>query len=159
MKIDLTYKNELVGEIYPHVGSFKTNELKGLVIPTNYFFELRSSIVEYNEIFGTKQSKINPDDKANTLISKNNRDIRDFYSHFEIRVDKKIVSNEQSEIRIIDNMEKTGLGNPVLSIDAWRLETRSISQELLIYKIEYRYPSNPRHIIEISKNGKLIREY
>jgi len=159
MKINLVYGDKIIGEIFPMSGSFKTREIKGLLIPTKAYFELRSSINKYYEIFHPIRAENLIDKTLDKMLQKKYQKIKLIYMDIGLTIDNIKLSNSETEIRIIDNLTNTGLGNPILHIEAWKLKTEHIDEELRIFHLEFKYPSSPNHVIEIKSKKQLILEY
>ena len=159
MKISLVHNGRIIGEILPIAGTLKTNELNGFIIPTEYYFDLRSKINKYHDIFYPLVNKTVIDNILNKILQMKYSKLKEFYDQIYITINGYKVVNRNSEIRIIDNFEKTGLNNPILHIKAWHLKTEVINDDLIIYIIEFKYPSNPSNIIEVRQNGNFMRDY
>ena len=118
MTLNLTYKGEKIAEIVPETISTITKELKGLLIPTNSYLQLRSSINKFSEIFNQAKSKNVIDKTLDKLLETKYNDLRIMFSELSIELDKSRIANERTEIRIIDNLTSTGLGNPIIYIES-----------------------------------------
>lgn len=93
------------------------------------------------------------------LLEKKYINLNRWFGEFQITVDEKLITDTLSEIRIVDNLTKTGLGNKEITIHAWNLKTDIISHDFKIYSIKYVYPSEPKNIIEIKHYGEIILNY
>ena len=159
MKIELKHRNKSIGEIFTTSASRNTKELKGLIIPNNEYLKIRSLVNKHNEIYNQRKSKNIIDAFLDKQLQKKYSELNNWFRDLQITVDEEPITNINSEIRIIDNLRKTGLGNIELSIEAWNLNTDSVSQEFKIYSIEYVYPSAPNHVIEIKYKNEVILNY
>lgn len=155
----LVHKNKILGEIYPQIASLKTREFRGILIPSDIFYEYRSILNKYDEIFNVKQTSNLIDISLNVLLKIKYKKIKTFYSDIGIMYDKIKISDAETEIRIIDNLIKTGLGNPIIFIESWKLKTDELPIKFEQYNIEFVHPSSPNHIIEVKKNGETLFEY
>lgn len=159
MTLNLTYKGEIIAEIVPETISTITKELKGLLIPTNSYLQLRSSINKFSEIFNQAKSKNVIDKTLDKLLETKYNDLRIMFSELSIELDKSRIANERTEIRIIDNLTSTGLGNPIIYIESWNLNIEATDKDIEIYEITYKYPSSSINIMEIKSKSDEIREY
>jgi len=159
VKLTLTYRQTILGEILPEKASLKTKEVKGLLIPTVAYQKIRSSINKYNEIFQESSSKNLIDKTLDKLLQTKYKDLKTMFSELTIELGESKITNEKSEIRIIDNLSNTGLGNPIIYVESRNLDINAIEKEFELYDFTYKYPSNPNQIIEIKKSGKKNREY
>ena len=159
MKIELKHRDTTIGEIFSTLASRTTKELKGLLIPNKDYLNFRSHINKYNEIY------INPKPKGiinkflDKQLEKKYAELNNWFREFQITMDEKPITDTKSEMRIIDNLTKTGLGNIELSIEAWNLNTDSVSQEFKTYSIEYVYPTESKLVIEIKYNNETLFKY
>ena len=159
MKIELKHRTNTIGEIFTTTASKTTKELKGLLIPTKDYQNIRSKINKYNEIFHNPKSKGIIDKFLDQQLKKKYKDLNNWFKEFQITVDDDSITDANTEIDIIDNLTTTGLGNIEISINAWNLNTEILSHDFKIYSIEYAYPSEPKNIIEIKYDHKLIIKY
>lgn len=159
MKIELKHKDIIIGEIFSTIASRTTKELKGMLIPNNDYQNVRNHINKYNEIFQNPKSNSIIDRFLDKQLEKKYKELNDWFKDFQITVDEESITDINSEIKIVDNLTKTGLGNIELSIEAWNLNTDSVSQELRTYSIEYVYPTTPKHVIEIKYKNETILKY
>jgi len=159
LKIELKHRDITIGEIFSTNASRTTKELKGLLIPNNEYQKIRSHINKYTEIYHHPKSKNFIDRFLDKQLEKKYTDINNWFKDFKITLDDEPITDANSKIRIVDNLTKTGLGNIELSIEAWNLNTESVSQEFKTYSIEYVYPSEPKHVIEVKHNNETILKY
>ena len=159
MKIELKHKDKTIGEIYSTIASKTTKELKGLLIPNKKYQKVRRYINKYNEIYHHPKSNNIIDRFLDKQLEKKYSELNSWFKDIQITVDEESITNTNSEIRIIDKLTKTGLGNIELSIEAWNLNTDVVFQEFITYSIEYVYPSVPNHVIEIKYKNELILKY
>lgn len=159
MKIELIHRNINIGEIFTTIASKTTKELKGLLIPTKDYKNIRNQINKFNEIFHNTKSNGFIDKFLDQQLQKKYKDLNNWFREFQITVDERPITDANTQIEIIDNSTTTGLGNIEISIQAWHLNTDNLSQDFKIYSIGYTYPSKPKNIIEIKHNNKLIIKY
>ena len=159
MKIELKHKDIIIGEIFLTIASRTTKELKGMLIPNNDFQNVRKHINKYNEIFQYPKSNSIIDKFLDKQLENKYKELNNWFKDFQITVDEESITDTNSEIRIVDNLTKTGLGNIELSIEAWNLNMDSVSQELRTYTIEYVYPTALKHVIEIKYKNETILKY
>ena len=114
---------------------------------------------KYNEIFHNPISNNIIDKFLDKQLEKKYIELNNWFKNFQITVDEESIRDTNSEIRIIDNLTKTGLGNIELSIKAWNLNMDSISHEFRTYSIEYVYPTAPKHVIKIKYKNETILKY
>ena len=114
---------------------------------------------KYNEIFHNPISNNIIDKFLDKQLEKKYIELNNWFKNFQITVDEESIRDTNSEIRIIDNLTKTGLGNIELSIKAWNLNMDSISHEFRTYSIEYVYPTAPEHVIKIKYKNETILKY
>ena len=130
-----------------------------MLIPNNDYQKIRSKINKYNEIFRNPKSNGIIDRFLDKQLEKKYLGLNNWFKDFQITVNEEPIANTNSEIRIIDNMTKTGLGNIELSIEAWNLNTDNVFEEFKIYSIEYVYPSAANHVIEVKYKNEVILKY
>lgn len=159
MKIELKHRGQSIGEVFATIASTTTKELRGLIIPNYEYQKIRSFIKKYDEIFLQPKSKTFIDSILDSQIRKKYSELNVWYNDFQITVDDEPIMNQNSVIRIIDNLTKTGLGNIELSIEAWNLNTDIISKKFKTYSIEYMYPSTPNRVIQIKYNDQIILKH
>jgi hypothetical protein len=159
MNLNLTYKGNIIAEIVPETASTKTKELKGILIPTDSYHKLRSSINKYNEIFNQTKSENIIDKTLDKLLQNKYKDLSKMFSELSIELNKSKITNDKTEIRITDTLTDSGLGNPVIYIETWNLNSEAIDKDFETYEITYVYPSSPKDILEIKSKGGEIREY
>lgn len=159
MKINLVHKEIILGEIYPQIASKSTGELKGLLVVTKDYYDYRSLITKYNEIFKSPNSNNLIDSSLDKMLKIKYKELAISYAKLEIQINGRNICNELSRIKIVDNLISTGKGNPVIDIESWNLETNSLEMEFKIYCAEYKYPSEPKNQITIERNGEIILEY
>lgn len=159
MKIELKHRETIIGEIFSTIASRTTKELKGMLIPNNDYEKIRSNINKYNEIFQNPKSNGIIDRFLDKQLEKKYSELNIWFKDFQIIVDEEPITNNNSEIRIIDNLTKTGLGNIEISIEAWNINMDGVSEEFKTYSIEYVYPSAPNHVIEVKYKNEVILKY
>ena len=159
MKVHLVFNKVEIGEIFLHSGSIITREFKGLLIPNEKFIEIRPTITKYNEIFNHFKSSNLIDKTLDNLLKKKYSNLKEKYSQLAIKNENDILSNSETKILINDNLMRTGLGNPIINVESWNLQTNKLTEEFVLYQIEFPYPSSPNQIIEIKKKNELILEY
>jgi hypothetical protein len=159
LKIELTHRGIIVGEIFPTIASRITKELTGLLVPSKEYHEICNYIHKHNEIYQNLKANKMIDRFLDKLLEKKYINLKRWFSEFQINVDEKPITDTHSEIRIIDNMTKTGLGNKEITIHAWNLNTDNIYQDFKIYSIKYLYPSEPKNIIEIKHRSEIVLNY
>lgn len=159
MEIHLIHKSVIVGRIYPNIASNKTGELKGLIVPNEEYHKIRAFINKYSEIFNAPKSKGMIDKILDNLLKKKYGRLKNSYSQIGISIDGEMVTNNKSKIDIYDNLVKSGLGNPIINIEAWNLCLGELGSEIDIFRIEYKYPSTTRHTIEIKSRNQIVLEY
>ena len=159
MRIKLKHSGIIIGEIFPTIASRITKELKGLLVPTKEYKEICNNIHKYNEIYNNPKSNNMIDRFLDKKLEKKYTDLKNWFNEFQITVDEKPITDTHSEIGIVDNLTKTGLGNTEISIHAWNLNTDNISQDFKLYSIDYVYPSEPKNIIEIKHDGEILLKY
>ena len=159
MKIELKHRDTTIGEIFSTLASRTTKELKGLLIPNQDYQNFRSHINEYNEIYINTKSKGILNRILDKQLEKKYSELNMWFKEFLITIDEKPITDTKSEIRIIDNLTRTGLGNIELSIEAWNLSLNSLSEEFKTYSIEYAYPTEPKNVILIKYNNETILKY
>ena len=159
MNLNLTYKGAIIGQILPELVSIETKELKGLLIPTSRYHFLRSSINKYNEIFNQPKSENIIDKTLDNLLRNKYNDLSAIISGLSIELNGSKITNNKTEIRVIDNLANTGLGNPIIYIESWNVNTETIDTDLNTYEIKYEYPSSQINTIEIKNKEDEIREY
>lgn len=156
MKIFLTHSDIVIGEVLVTFGSKHTQEIKGILIPNEQYSKVRAGIIKYNELKNTEHKDL-LDRFLSNMLEKKYKNLIDWYSDFKIIADDKVLTNPDSNLRIYDTLNKTGLGNLIVEIEAWNL--KSLKEEFKIHTIEYLYPSEPKNVIEIKTNGKLVMTY
>lgn len=131
----------------------------GLLIPTKDYPEICSYIHKYNEIYHNPKAHNMIDRFLDKQLEKKYKGLKNWFSEFQITVDEILITDTHSGIGIVDNLTKTGLGNMEISVQAWNLNTDNISQDFKIYSIEYLYLSEPKNIIEIKHDSKILLKY
>lgn len=159
LKIELKHRDIIIGEIFSTIASRTTKELKGLLIPSKEYQKIRSHINKYNEIYHNPKSKGIIDRFLDKQLGKKYTELNSWFKDFQITLDDEPITDNNSEIRVVDNLTKTGLGNIELSIEVWNLNSDSVSQQFKTYSIEYVYPAAPKHVIEIKYKNEIILKY
>ena len=159
MGLFLKYGDLILGEIIPQTASIKTKELKGLLIPTDNYFKYRSQIIKHNETFNNYNSSNLIDNALDKMLKNKYKDLKTLISEFKIILNDYEITSSKSEVQIIDNLMKTGLGNPIINIESWNLNTDQITHEFETFNMEFAYLSNSSNIIEIKKANEVLRKY
>lgn len=159
MKIELRHSGVIIGEIFPTLASRKTREIKGLLIPTKAYLKVRANINKYHEIYHNPKANNGIDSFIDKQLEKKYIKMKGWFKNFRITVADIPITDDDSEIRIIDNLTKTGLGNIEISVEAWNLVTENIFHDFKTYSIEYPYPSQPRRIIEVKDGVEVLFRY
>lgn len=158
MEINLTYKGRVIGVIYPSLASHKLGEVQGYFIPNEEYQIIRKSINKYSEIFNVSKTNSFIDRFLNKMLKRKYKSLNDFYSKIGISINNTTISTNDSKIEIHDHLTRTILGNPIIGIVAWNLETKSSHDEIDCYTIFMNRDDLGRKI-EIKKRDKTIFEF
>ena len=160
MKINLYSNDEDLGEIILGKGSKITREFRGILLPTENYFERRFLI---NEFFTKYQFRTNKTltDKIINKIDKTGTQIINQFHELNLRIFSREICliDEKSKLQIQDTLIKTSKGNSFVQIDAEKLDIPSNFPEFELFQIEWLHPAELGGTIGIKKNDKIIFEY
>lgn len=123
------------------------------------YYDIRSSVRKYNEIFMVPKTSNIIDATLDNMLKNKYKKLEHFYRQIGIKIDGEKITDTESEVRIIDNLIKSGNGNPILNVACWNLRTESLKERIPIYSAEFNYPATPHYLVKIEINGETVLEY